>query len=108
MLKIEFDMNMPKNCQDCPLFDEEFYYCHGRLQYEIQEVKDIYKQHSSRPDWCPLIEEKISCTKCILGAPYTICWVTQCSNYKVKKKEEERWETLIKQLEKKYESKGNN
>ncbi len=101
-------MNMPKNCQDCPLFDEEFYYCHGRLQYEAWEVKDIYKQHPSRPDWCPLMEEEISCTKCMLGAPYTICWQTQCSNYKTKKKKEEQWGILIKQLEKKDESKGNN
>ena len=58
MIKIEFNMNMPKTCQDCPLFDKEFYYCHGRLQYTTWEVQDIYKHNLSRPDWCPLIEVK--------------------------------------------------
>ena len=31
MIKLELDISMPKACIDCPLQDEEFHYCHGRL-----------------------------------------------------------------------------
>ena len=31
----------------------------------------------------------------MLGAPYEICWQTQCINYSFKKKQEEQWEKLI-------------
>ena len=56
MLQINYDMNMPKTCSECPLVDEEFYYCHGHKEYNVWEVQDIYRYDLDRPFWCPLIE----------------------------------------------------
>ena len=56
MLQINYDMDMPKTCSECPLIDEEFYYCHGRKEYSVWEVQDIYRHDLDRPSWCPLIE----------------------------------------------------
>lgn len=53
MIKLEFDIPMPKACIDCPLKDEEFHYCHGRLCSAAWEC-DNYEE--ARPRWCPLIE----------------------------------------------------
>lgn len=58
MIKIELDMDIPHSCDTCPLQDEEFYYCHGRKEYQPWEVQDMYKHDLNRPDWCPLIEVK--------------------------------------------------
>lgn len=48
------------------------------------------------------------CTECMLGAPYEICWQTQCINYSFKKETEKQWANFIKEclkdLEKKYET----
>ena len=53
MIKLEFDISMPKACIDCPLQDEEFRYCHGRLCSTAWECNAYYE---IRPNWCPLIE----------------------------------------------------
>lgn len=55
MIKIEFDIDLPKGCHYCPLPDEEFNYCHGRLCSSAWEC-DNYDE--IRPEWCPLIEVK--------------------------------------------------
>jgi len=47
---------MPKSCAFCPLYDEEFYYCHGLIEYHAWEVQDIVRSELDRPVWCPLIE----------------------------------------------------
>ena len=48
---IKIDIEMPKNCTECPLQHDELEYCkidkHERL---------VYKYYSKRPEWCPLIE----------------------------------------------------
>ena len=108
MIRIEYDMKMPESCAECPLIDDEFYYCHGHIEYKSWEVEDIYKCDKTRPDWCPLIEVRKSCNECMLGAPFKTCWRTQCSNYPIKKEKEEQWRQHVKEcleyLEKKYET----
>lgn len=58
MIQINFDMKMPKTCSECPLYDEEFYYCHERIVYQAYEVQDMVRHDKDRPKWCPLIEVK--------------------------------------------------
>jgi len=105
MIRIDLDIKMPDSCDDCPLQDEEFYYCHGRLCSAAWECSDY---RNTRPEWCPLLEVRKSCTECMLGAPYEICWKTQCINYSFKKKKEEERKNHIKEclknLEKRYEA----
>ena len=55
MIKLELDIPMPKACIDCPLQDEEFHYCHGRLCSAAWECENY---EEARPKWCPLIEVK--------------------------------------------------
>lgn len=49
-------MKMPQTCATCLLYDEEFYYCHGRINYSVWEVQDIVRYEKDRPKWCPLKE----------------------------------------------------
>lgn len=56
MIKINYNIDMPTTCSECPLLDDEFYYCHGRITYKAWEVQDIARHDKSRPEWCPLIE----------------------------------------------------
>ena len=49
-------MEMPKTCAECPLYDEEFYYCHGHREYQAWEVLDMVRYEKNRPTWCPLKE----------------------------------------------------
>ena len=58
MIQINYDIEMPTSCQECPLKDWEFYYCHGLVEYKSIESNDIYQSEISRPQWCPLIEVK--------------------------------------------------
>lgn len=58
MIQINFDMDIPKTCAECPLYDEEFYYCHGHREYHAWEVLEIVRHENNRPIWCPLIEVK--------------------------------------------------
>ena len=58
MIQINFNMDMLKSCAFCPLYDEEFYYCHGLREYHAWEVQDIVRNELDRPIWCPLIEVK--------------------------------------------------
>ena len=46
------DMEMPKCCEDCPIYDDEIGQCNQILEY-IFEVRDIGEQ---RPICCPLTE----------------------------------------------------
>jgi len=105
MIRIELDIKLPQSCEDCPFQDEEFHYCHGKLCNLAWECDD-YKE--ARPEWCPLLEVRKSCTECMLGAPYENCWRTQCINYSFKKYKEEQWKNHVKEclkdLEKKYET----
>ena len=56
MVKITYNMGMPENCYSCPLMDEEFYYCHGKIGSKAWELKGISRFEPSRPSWCPLKE----------------------------------------------------
>jgi len=46
------DMEMPKCCEDCPMYDDEISWCNQK-QVHISEVRDIGEQ---RPICCPLKE----------------------------------------------------
>lgn len=58
MIRIDFDIDMPQSCDYCPLLDEEFHYCHGRLCSTAWECDD-YK--TKRPEWCPLHSQCDDC-----------------------------------------------
>ena len=54
---IQIDMQMPKNCIDCPACNEYLMCaipCNGRGWGE-NDVKDFSQ---SRPEWCPMKEQK--------------------------------------------------
>lgn len=109
MIKLELDIPMPKACVGCFLLDDEFEYCHGHLTTDSKELRSYLRTTPyTKPDWCPLIEVRKSCTECMLGAPFEICWQTQCINYSFKKEKEKQWQNHIKEclkdLEKKYET----
>lgn len=53
MIQLNYDISMPESCFNCPLVDEEFHYCHGRLCSTAWEC-DAYKEKC--PSWCPLTE----------------------------------------------------
>ena len=42
------NIEMPKNCWECPCFDDFAHICN--LDNECRDV------HENRPDWCPLVE----------------------------------------------------
>jgi len=46
------DMEMPKCCEDCPMYDDEISWCNQK-QVHICDVRDIGEQ---RPICCPLKE----------------------------------------------------
>ena len=56
-MSILIKMEMPKNCNDCPLF-ESIYHYHGCLaKPESINNMDMWDfEVGSRPSWCPLIE----------------------------------------------------
>lgn len=58
MIQINYNINMPKTCSECPLYDDEFFYCHGHIEYKAWEVEDMVLHDTDRPEWCPLIEVK--------------------------------------------------
>ena len=69
---IQIDMQMPKNCIDCPACNEYLMCaipCNGRGWGE-NDVKDFSQ---SRPEWCPMKEEEEikPFHKCI-GKEYTL------------------------------------
>ena len=46
-------MEMPKYCERCPMYSEDFWKCDAKNR----EFKDDYCPWvDDRPDWCPLIE----------------------------------------------------
>ena len=57
MIRIEIDMDMPKECHECPF----------QLKFKNGEVDDWYMRRCvivnqpieyPKPDWCPLVEEE--------------------------------------------------
>ena len=59
---IQIDMQMPKNCIDCPACNEYLMCaipCNGRGWGE-NDVKDFSQ---SRPEWCPM-KEIVRCKDC--------------------------------------------
>ena len=59
---IQIDMQMPKNCIDCPACNEYLMCaipCNGRGWGE-NDVKDFSQ---SRPEWCPM-KELVRCKDC--------------------------------------------
>ena len=38
MIQIKYNISMPKNCDECPLADDETRYCHGHLNYNTYEI----------------------------------------------------------------------
>lgn len=57
MIRIELDIELPKDCLACPLIDDEFDYCHGHLGAQAWELSD-HNHDYTPPAWCPLIEVK--------------------------------------------------
>ena len=47
-------VSMPKTCEDCPCFDEGFYYCNVKKENLSERLFDHTKDPP--PNWCPLIE----------------------------------------------------
>lgn len=47
-------MAMPKNCEECPCFDEGFYYCNVKKENLSERLFDHTKDPP--PNWCPLVE----------------------------------------------------
>ena len=59
MIRIEYNIELPKDCYACPLIDDEFDYCHGHLTTDSEELRPYLRTTSHpKPDWCPLIEVK--------------------------------------------------
>ena len=59
MIRIEYDIELPKDCYTCPLIDDEFDHCHGHLTTDSSELRPYLRTTLyTRPDWCPLIEVK--------------------------------------------------
>ena len=109
MIRIEYNIELPKDCYACPLLDDEFEYCHGHLATDSRELRPYLRTVPyTKPDWCPLIEVRKNCNECMLGAPFETCWRTQCSNYTIKKEKEKQWQLHVKEcleyMEKKYET----
>ena len=66
---IQIDMQMPKNCIDCPACNEYLMCaipCNGRGWGE-NDVKDFSQ---SRPEWCPM-KEIVRCKDCKHWYPLT-------------------------------------
>ena len=58
MRMIQIEMEMPKNCMDCPACNEYLMCaipCNGRGLGE-NDVKDFSQ---SRPEWCPMKEQNV-------------------------------------------------
>ena len=79
MIRIDFDIEMPQSCDDCPLQDEEFHYCHGRLCSAAWEC-DEYKE--KRPQWCPLYSQ---CDNCFFRTFSGDCSLIHCQYNKGEK-----------------------
>ena len=58
MIQINYNIELPKNCNDCPLSDGEMFYCHGRLIFDSERELIDYFYNGGKPEWCPLIEVK--------------------------------------------------
>lgn len=69
---IQIDMQMPKNCLDCPACNEYLMCaipCNGRGWGE----NDVRDYGQGRPEWCPLKEQKIvRCKDCLYGSDFDI------------------------------------
>ena len=50
MIVAKYDKEMPKTCEECPLYNDHDYFCHGL-------VVEQYEWRSRRSD-CPLEEQK--------------------------------------------------
>lgn len=49
---IQIDMEMPEDCIDCPIHNDEFLCCN--LEPDIKD----WDGFDGRPEWCPLVEVK--------------------------------------------------
>lgn len=52
MSKAILVMDMPEDCEDCPLFEEKVYNPHN-CKAKRKNV-DKYTYYKNKPDWCPL------------------------------------------------------
>lgn len=53
---IKINMEMPRNCKNCRMVDEEFIYCHAKGDIQAWECwHDLDNGEDKRPSWCPLI-----------------------------------------------------
>lgn len=53
---IKINMEMPQNCKNCRMVDEEFIYCHAKGDMHAWECwHDLDNGEDKRPSWCPLI-----------------------------------------------------
>lgn len=50
------DMEMPSCCMNCELLGKEEMYCAIRPRKDL----DVITVATTRPDWCPLVEENTS------------------------------------------------
>ena len=56
MIVVSYNMEMPDECCGCPLFDDEYWFCHGHAAAPAWELTDY--RYEGKPSWCPLIEVK--------------------------------------------------
>ena len=48
---IQIDMEMPKSCYECPLFEDDVCYLDGKYAISVMQAE-------TKPSWCPLEEPK--------------------------------------------------
>ena len=56
MIAVIYDIEMPDVCCSCPLFDDEFEFCHGQSSAPAWQLSEY--RYDGKPNWCPLIEVK--------------------------------------------------
>ena len=61
MIRLEIPIDVPENCDRCPLADSEYAFCHGRYpRHSDWEIWDDNEDQKKRPKWCPIIIEENS------------------------------------------------
>ena len=75
---IQIDMQMPKNCLDCPACNE-YLNCAIPVNGRKWGENDVHEFGQGRPEWCPMEEQEavVRCKNCIFGKKENdlyICW----------------------------------
>ena len=66
---IQIDMDMPRNCRECPAMHE----LNGSdiCTVPVKKIEDSYAK--GRPEWCPLIEVKTVTAKIVTNGNCCVC-----------------------------------